>query len=132
MDQLIHLSIESVKQIFKDNGFRFLPDLLLPKLPYADDELVPYYALPAKGGGQNMVPFLRGSKLTSISLAVDQILQGKSLVEKVWSCIYKLGDLAKDFFTNVPLSGKIYLAAKGAFLALNITSVQFTVVRYSI
>ena len=30
LDELIELVIQSVKQVFKDNCFRFLPDIVLP------------------------------------------------------------------------------------------------------
>ena len=75
---------------------------------------------------------LSNSSRLPISLAIGNILQGKSLAGNVWGCFRKLVDLTKFFFTSLTLSGKIYLASKVALLALNIASVILAVVRYKI
>ena len=108
--------------MFKNKGFRFLPNMVFPA--FVAGELIPYYGLPTIK--VNGLDFFKVNRIP-LGSAFEKILQGGSLMDNVWSCFYKLTAIIEDFFNSVPLSGKI--ASKEALLALNITDVNFTIFR---
>ena len=114
LDEIISLSLNSVKKTFKENGFRFIPSVIRPA--YASGELVQLGGLP-----RSINPY---------ASAVRSIIKGNSLIGNVLDCIDRLTILCRNFASELPTSGKFYLASKGVFLMLNLTNTQYTVFRY--
>lgn len=120
LDEIIALSLNSVKQTFKQNGFRFIPEFIKPA--YAG-EMVPF---------SKISPTLQIKKPNPYSSAISSIIHGNSLIGNIRDCLNRLAIICKDFGSELPTSGKFYLASKGIFLMLNLTNAQYNVFRYII
>jgi|TARA_B110000483_G_scaffold142634_1_gene170503 hypothetical protein len=121
LDEIISLSLNSVKKIFKENGFRFIPNVIRPA--YASGEIVPL-------GGFSKTESMFVGKANPYGSTVRSIIQGNTLIDNVLDCIDRLTIVCRNFASELPSSGKFYLASKGIFLMLNLTNVQYTVFRY--
>lgn len=64
------------------------------------------------------------------SAAVASIIKGYYVFGNLLECVDKLSTVMANFFRDLPNSGRIYLASRGIFLALNITRGQYNVFRY--
>ena len=123
LDEILSLSLNSVKKTFEENGFRFIPNFIKPA--YAGGEIVPL-------GSFSKTESMFIGKVNPYGSAVRNIIQGNTLIGNVHDCIDRLTIVCKNFASELPNSGKFYLASKGIFLMLNITNVQYTVLRYII
>ena len=120
LDEIIALSINSIKQIFTENGFRFFPNFIGPA--FASSGVVPYKGL------SKAEAFIE--KDNHYISAVRTIFQANTLFGNVRECLDRLTIICRNFVYGLPNSGKFYIASKGMFLFLNLTNAQYTVFRY--
>ena len=71
-------------------------------------------------------------RVSPYNSAVQSIIQGNTIIGNVRECIDRFSIVCRNFASELPISGKFYLASRGIFLALNLTKVQYTVFRYII
>ena len=117
--------------MFRENGFRFIPNIISPA-NVAGKEVVfaPYKGIPKPHAG-SIVSYQPGQP-NPYSSAVASIIKGNCVFGNILECIDKLGTIMANFFRDLPNSGRIYLASRGIFLVLNITSVQYNSFMYLI
>ena len=81
LDEIIALSITSIRQVFKENGFRFIPNVIRPAYPSV--EIVPL-------GGFSKIESMFVGKDNPYGSAVRSIIQGNTLIGNVRDCIGQL------------------------------------------
>ena len=106
LDEIISLILNSVKKTFKENGFRFIPNF--NRLAYGSGETVQL-------GGFSKTESMFVGKANPYGSAVRSIIQGNTLIGNVRDCIYRLTIVCRNFASELPNSGKFYLASKGIF-----------------
>lgn len=117
LDEIISLILNTVKKTFKENGFRFIPEIIRPA--YASGEIVPLGSF-SKTGSSMVV-----GNANPYGSAIRSIIQGNTLIGNVRHCVDRLIIVLRNFAYELPNAGKFYLVSKGVFLVLNITNVQY-------
>ena len=106
LDEILSLILNSVKETFKENGFRFIPNVIRPA--YASGEIVPF-------GGFSKTESMFVGKANSYGSTIRSIIKGDTLIGNVRDCINRLTIVCRSFASELPNSGKFYLASKGIF-----------------
>ena len=124
LDDLSRLILSTVKQIFNERGFRFLPeDIILPACATSGKELIP---LSKRVLGRKRDP------VNGYLEPIQAILGGNIFINNALEIVRTMPKIALNFFRGLSTSAKVYVLSRSALLGLNITGLSFHIVRYSI
>ena len=120
-DEICNLAIKRVIAVFKENGFRLVPHALCAS---SEQIVVRRRSLSALVQQENPQQLLDAQ----VSSIFTNGISLKNLVVDNWN---RFVEIAKNI-VHSPASLKLYVATKCAFLALNVTAVNATFIRYAV